>query len=106
MPMKSGRPRPPRAPVLGGPSAHGRVQPIGDPEPGVEGGVAIFPSSGDLLRQVELVFESIEQVQQITDAWLTEYNEERPHDALGRVPPLTYLPRRTTIGESSFKLST
>lgn len=51
------------------------------------------------------VFESIEQVQQITDAWLIEYNEERPHDALGRVPPLTYLPRETTTGESSFKLS-
>jgi putative transposase len=51
-------------------------------------------------------FESIEQVQQITDAWLIEYNEERPHDALGRVPPLTYLPRETTTGESSFKLST
>jgi putative transposase len=52
------------------------------------------------------VFESIEQVQQITDAWLIEYNEERPHDALGRVPPLSYLPRETTTGESSFKLST
>jgi len=52
------------------------------------------------------VFESIEQVQQITEEWLIEYNEQRPHDALGRVPPLTYLPRATTVGESSFKLST
>ena len=52
------------------------------------------------------VFESIEQVQRITDAWLTEYNEERPHEALGRVPPQTYLRRETTAGESSFKLST
>jgi putative transposase len=52
------------------------------------------------------VFESIDQVQQITDEWLVEYNEQRPHDSLGRVPPLTYLPRAITAGESSFKLST
>jgi putative transposase len=52
------------------------------------------------------VFESIDQVQQITDEWLVEYNEQRPHDSLGRVPPLTYLPREITAGESSFKLST
>lgn len=37
------------------------------------------------------MFESIEQVQQITDDWLTEYNELRPHDSLGRVSPLTYM---------------
>ncbi len=52
------------------------------------------------------VFEGLDEVPQITDPWLTEYNEERPHDALGRVPPLTYLPRATTTGESSFKVST
>ena len=52
------------------------------------------------------LFESIEQVQQITDAWLIEYNELRPHDSLGRVPPLTYLPREMPAGESSFKLFT
>jgi len=52
------------------------------------------------------VFEAADQVQQITDPWLIEYNEQRPHDALGRVPPLTYLPRAITTGESSFKLST
>jgi putative transposase len=47
------------------------------------------------------LFESLDQVQQITDDWLIEYNEERPHDSLGRVPPLTYMPRTT---ESSFQL--
>jgi len=52
------------------------------------------------------VFDSVEQVQQITDEWLVEYNEQRPQDALGRVPPWTYLPRAITAGESSFKLST
>ena len=52
------------------------------------------------------VFESVEQVQQITDDWLVDYNEQRPHDSLGRVPPLTYMPRELTAGESSFRLST
>jgi len=52
------------------------------------------------------VFEAVDQVQQITDPWLIEYNEQRPHDALDRVPLLTNLPRATTTGESSFKLST
>ena len=41
-----------------------------------------------------------------TDDWLIEYNELRPHDSLGRVPPLTYMPREMPAGESSFKLST
>ena len=42
------------------------------------------------------VFDSIEQIREITEAWLREYNEERPHDSLGRVPPLTFMPRRQT----------
>jgi putative transposase len=33
------------------------------------------------------VFETVEQVREITETWLHEYNEERPHDSLGRVPP-------------------
>ncbi len=52
------------------------------------------------------MFEGVDQVQRITDDWLVEYNEERPHDSLGRVPPLTYLPRKTNPGASSFGLST
>ena len=30
------------------------------------------------------------------------HNEHRPHDALGRVPPLTYLPRVPPPPESSY----
>lgn len=51
------------------------------------------------------LFESIDQAQEITDAWLIEYNERWPHDALGRVPPLTFRPRATPSRESSSKLS-
>jgi putative transposase len=36
------------------------------------------------------VFESLDQVREISAKWMREYNEERPHDALARVPPATY----------------
>ena len=36
------------------------------------------------------VFESLDQVREISAQWMQEYNEERPHDALVRVPPATY----------------
>ncbi len=32
------------------------------------------------------LFDSIEDVRQITDEWLARYNEIRPHDALGSLP--------------------
>jgi putative transposase len=36
------------------------------------------------------VFESLDQVREISAEWMREYNEERPHDALAPVPPATY----------------
>lgn len=39
------------------------------------------------------VFDTLEQVQLLTEEWLHSYNHERPHDSLGRVPPLTFMPR-------------
>jgi putative transposase len=33
------------------------------------------------------LFESLEEVRWITEEWIREYNEERPHDATGRIPP-------------------
>lgn len=36
------------------------------------------------------LFHSIAEVQEITDAWLERYNEIRPHDALGSLPPARY----------------
>jgi putative transposase len=52
------------------------------------------------------LFDSLEQVQQITDAWLATYNTERPHDSLGQVPPLTFLPRPDAPLKSTFEVST
>jgi putative transposase len=42
------------------------------------------------------VFTSLAEVRGITTDWLRRYNTERPHDSLGRVPPLTFLPRPTS----------
>lgn len=36
------------------------------------------------------VFESLDQVRDISADWLQRYNEERPHDALAGVPPTRY----------------
>jgi putative transposase len=50
------------------------------------------------------LFTSLDQVRDVTATWLTTYNTERPHDSLGRVPPLTFLPRLTTVPESTYSL--
>ena len=36
------------------------------------------------------LFESIAELRALTTPWLQIYNEERPHDSLGLVPPLTF----------------
>ena len=46
------------------------------------------------------LFDSLEQVREITEQWLHTYNEIRPHDALGRIPPAVYR-RRLEQGENS-----
>jgi putative transposase len=46
---------------------------------------------GDVLDAY--VFGSISEVRLVTEEWLEDYNRERPHDSLGGVPPLTFLPR-------------
>ena len=39
------------------------------------------------------LFDSISDVREITDDWLDRYNEIRPHDALGSLPPARYRER-------------
>jgi putative transposase len=36
------------------------------------------------------LFENLRQVREITEEWITSYNEERPHRPLGRIPPRQY----------------
>jgi putative transposase len=47
------------------------------------------------------VFGSLGEVRELTSDWLYRYNTQRPHDSLGRVPPLTYRPRPTALLEST-----
>ena len=51
------------------------------------------------------LFATLEEVRRETADWLRRYNTERPHDSLGRVPPLTFLPRPKTAGQSPWELS-
>ena len=65
------------------------------------------PATGDSAQQrtyrTEVlnayVFESLEQVREISAEWLQSYNEERPHDALADLPPATY--RAQLVAQSS-----
>lgn len=52
------------------------------------------------------LFESLEEVRAVSERWLLTYNHERPHDSLGAVPPLTFLPRPSSPGQSPYRLST
>lgn len=52
------------------------------------------------------VFTSLAEIRAITADWLRRYNTERPHESLGRVPPLMFLPRPTSIPEYHVQLST
>lgn len=37
------------------------------------------------------VFETLGEVRRMTSEWVSRYNEQRPHEALGDVPPRQYL---------------
>lgn len=49
------------------------------------------------------VFRSIAEVQEISDQWLDDYNDNRPHDGLGGIPPAQYLPRPKTAESSNLR---
>jgi len=51
------------------------------------------------------LFTSLAQVREVTASWLETYNTKRPHDSLGWVPPLTFLPRPSSAPESHYQLS-
>lgn len=51
------------------------------------------------------LFEDLDQVREITADWLITYNERRPHDALGDLPP-TVFREQQTVKHSTNELST
>ena len=52
------------------------------------------------------LFDSLSQVREVTYRWLQTYNESRPHDALGRVPPAVFRRRLEGLENSTYGLST
>lgn len=51
------------------------------------------------------LFEDLEQVRELSCRWQVKYNERRPHDALGGLPP-TVFREQQTAGTSTYELST
>lgn len=52
------------------------------------------------------LFDAISEVQQAADDWLIDYNEYRPHESLGDVPPEVFKPRVFNAVVSTSDLST
>lgn len=52
------------------------------------------------------LFNRLGDVQRIADEWLTDYNEYRPHESLGDIPPAQFMPRSFKPEVSDFELST
>jgi putative transposase len=52
------------------------------------------------------LFNAISEVQGAADEWLTDYNEYRPHESLGDVPPVVFKPRLFNAAVSTSDLST
>ena len=52
------------------------------------------------------LFSSLDEVREITHQWITSYNEERPHNALGNLPPTVYRERLLAGQHSTSQLST
>jgi putative transposase len=49
------------------------------------------------------LFDNLEQVREVSWWWMVAYNEERPHDALGGLPPSTFR-KRLRAETSTFEL--
>jgi putative transposase len=52
------------------------------------------------------LFNAISEVQAAADEWVTDYNEYRPHESLGDVPPVKFKPRVFNAKASTSGLST
>ena len=52
------------------------------------------------------LFNAVSEVQTAADEWLIDYNECRPHDSLGSVPPVVFRPRVFNQEVSTSELST
>jgi putative transposase len=47
------------------------------------------------------VFESLDEVREMTESWIRSYNEERPHDSLNNLTPMGFLKKITKNSTSN-----
>ena len=47
------------------------------------------------------VFKTLNEVREITENWIREYNDERPHSSLGDLTPWEYLAKHEALGNSN-----
>lgn len=47
------------------------------------------------------VFRNLSEVRELTESWMTEYNDERPHDPLGDLAPWEYLAKHQRAENSN-----
>lgn len=61
--------------------------------------------NGSMRRELlnAYLFETLEQVRELAWSWRLDYNEERPHESLGNLPPAVY--RKQLVENSSLELS-
>ena len=52
----------------------------------------------------QYLFETLSQVRTITEKWIRQYNEDRPHDALGGLPPIIFANQQ--LENSNYELLT
>lgn len=45
------------------------------------------------------LFDNLNQVRELTQNWMRDYNEDRPHEALGDISPIEYLKNNKNIKE-------
>ena len=47
------------------------------------------------------VFKTLNEVREITENWIREYNDERPHSSLGDLTPWEYLAKHEALENSN-----